>query len=117
MMCDRSGTIDIDEFLVGLRGDLNDRRRGIVHLAFCILDTDNSGVIDAEEIMAKYDFTHHPDVKSGRKTVKDATREFMASWKAVANQGDTLGITLDDFVDHYKVRPSPRSHPTRCAQS
>lgn len=31
---DKSGTIAFDEFLVGLRGDLNDRRRQLVLMAF-----------------------------------------------------------------------------------
>jgi Ca2+-binding EF-hand superfamily protein len=32
------GTVDYDEFLRGLRGDLNDRRRELVHMAFKKLD-------------------------------------------------------------------------------
>lgn len=32
------GRLDYDEFLRGIRGDLNDRRRGLVHLAFKKLD-------------------------------------------------------------------------------
>ena len=98
---DRSGSIDVDEFLIGLRGEINDRRRAMVQLAFESLDTDNSGVIDQDEIMAKYDFNAHPDVKAGRKTIKEAAREFMSSWEMAANLGNGL-ITYDDFEDHYK---------------
>ena len=72
-----------------------------VRMAFDILDTDRSGVVDADEISAKYDFSWHPDVKDGRKTIKEAAREFMSSWEMAANQGNGL-ITYDDFEDHYK---------------
>ena len=40
---DGNGYIDCTEFLVGLRGDLNQRRKKYIRMAFNILDTDNSG--------------------------------------------------------------------------
>ena len=40
---DRNGFIDVDEFLIGVRGEMNDRRRALVRLAFGVLDTDRSG--------------------------------------------------------------------------
>ena len=98
---DRSGSIDVDEFLIGLRGEMNERRRAMVQLAFESLDTDGSGVVDQDEIMARYDFNAHPDVKAGRKTIKEAAREFMGSWEMAANQGNGL-IGYEDFEDHYK---------------
>lgn len=39
------GSLDYDEFLRGLRGDLNDRRRGLVHLAFKKLDRTGDGLV------------------------------------------------------------------------
>ena len=47
---DRSGEIEFTEFLVGMRGPLNDRRKGFVKQAFDILDLDRSGNITVEEI-------------------------------------------------------------------
>ena len=47
---DRSGEIEFTEFLVGMRGPLNDRRKGFVKQAFDILDLDRSGAITVEEI-------------------------------------------------------------------
>ena len=60
------GSIDLTEFLVGLRGELNERRRTFIRLAFNILDTDKSGIVTSEEIISKYDFNHHLDVRSGK---------------------------------------------------
>lgn len=40
---DGNGFIDCTEFLVGLRGDLSQRRKKFIRLAFDILDTDQSG--------------------------------------------------------------------------
>jgi len=40
------GKITYDEFLNTLRGDLNDRRRGLVDQAYNKLDRDKSGIVD-----------------------------------------------------------------------
>jgi Ca2+-binding EF-hand superfamily protein len=42
----RDGTIQYDEFLRMVRGDLNDHRRSLVERAFKKLDRDGSGVIE-----------------------------------------------------------------------
>ena len=43
---DGSGAISYDEFLLGVRGPMNERRVGLVLRAFAILDADKSGVIE-----------------------------------------------------------------------
>jgi hypothetical protein len=49
--------------------------------------------------MSKYDFNHHPEVKTGKKTIKEAAKEFMKAWE----NGDADGIiTYDEFEDYYK---------------
>jgi hypothetical protein len=40
---DRNGVLDVNEFLIGIRGELNERRRKMVRMAFNILDKDRSG--------------------------------------------------------------------------
>ena len=47
---DRNGSIDISEFLVGLVGSMNPRRKRIVRMAFDILDKDSSGVVTVDEV-------------------------------------------------------------------
>ena len=96
---DHSGTISIDEFLIGLKGDMNTRRKSLIRMAFNILDTDQSGIISIEEMMSKYDFNHHPEVKTGKKTIKDAAKEFMKAWE---NDNADGIITYDEFEDYYK---------------
>lgn len=39
----RDGKLSFDEFLRAIRGDLNDRRRNMVHMAYKVLDKDGSG--------------------------------------------------------------------------
>ena len=96
---DRSGFIDVTEFLVACRGDLNDRRKKMVKMAFDILDKDRSGVVTVDEMMEAYDFTKNPEVIAGKKSLKEAAVEFMRQW----DRHDVDGIvSYEEFEDYYK---------------
>ncbi|KAJ1433327.1 hypothetical protein B484DRAFT_360090, partial [Ochromonadaceae sp. CCMP2298] len=95
---DGNGFIDCTEFLVGLRGEMSLRRKKLIRMAFDLLDTDRSGVVTTDEIMGKYNFDHHPEVKSGKKTTKEAARDFMAQWD---KSRDGL-VSPEEFEDYYK---------------
>jgi len=64
----RDGTLNIDEFLMAIRGDLNERRRGLVEQAFHKIDKDGSGVLDLLDIRDSYRADRHPDVINGKRT-------------------------------------------------
>eukprot|EP00606_Chrysophyceae_sp_TOSAG23-5_P000814 GSChrysophyteH2.ASY1.ANO1.1620.1 assembled CDS len=96
---DGNGFIDITEFLVGIRGELNERRKKLIRMAFDILDVDGSGYITVEEIAEVYDVSQNPDVTMGKKTEREALREFMGQWE----RGDKDGVvTHEEFEDYYK---------------
>jgi len=96
---EKSGVIDFDHFLVALKGDMNDRRKRLVRMAFNCLDIDKSGAVSIDEMMQAYDFTHNPDVVSGKKTIRDAAKEFMRCWDRSDGDGN---IMYDEFLDYYK---------------
>ena len=97
---DKSGTISFDEFIQTLRGELNDRRLALVHIAFSILDTDNSGCIDGEEMASKYDASKHPDVISGKKKPREVMIEFLKTFDV----GGVIDgkVTREEFENYYK---------------
>lgn len=64
----RDGTLNIDEFLMAIRGELNDLRRALVEKAFRKIDRDSSGYIDIEDIKDIYNASKHPDVLQGKKS-------------------------------------------------
>jgi len=47
---DRSGTIDYEEFLRGVRGEMNQFRVNFCKKAFNIMDKDKSGVLNLDDI-------------------------------------------------------------------
>lgn len=95
---DGDGSLSYDEFLRGVRGEMNDRRKELVKMAFEVLDMDKSGQITANEIIAKYDVTNHPKVVSGEITKEKAVAELMAPWN---KNGDTT-IDWEEFLEHYE---------------
>lgn len=64
----RDGTVQYDEFLRMVRGDLTEHRRNLVERAFKKLDRDGSGVIEVSDIVGVYNAKKHPAVIDGRKT-------------------------------------------------
>jgi len=95
---DRSGAIDFDEFIFGIRGQLNERRRQLVLLAFEILDSDHSGVVELNDISAKYNADKHPDVISGKRSRDDVLREFLDTFDTIDKDGR---VTTEEFIKYY----------------
>jgi Ca2+-binding EF-hand superfamily protein len=95
---DAGGTISYNEFLGGLRGELNMRRAQLTLLAFDILDSKKQGYVDIDDIADKYDAKAHPDVITGKKTAKEVLKEFLDTF----DQGDKDGkVTPDEFCQYY----------------
>ncbi|GAB9477105.1 Calcyphosin-like protein, partial [Globisporangium polare] len=97
---DRSGCIAMDEFLVGMRGEVNARRLGFVHMAFELLDKDHDGSVTLEELASAYNTSKHPDVLSGRMTAEQALRAFAAQWESEKERDGV--ITKHEFEEYYK---------------
>lgn len=81
----RDGTIDYDEFLRIIRGDLTQPRLALVRKAYSKLDRDGSGVVDINDIRGVYNGTKHPDVISGKKTEDQILTEFLETFEAHHN--------------------------------
>lgn len=95
---DGSKTISFDEFLVGVRGELNPRRVELVLMAFKILDKSKTGYIDVGDIAQAYDASQHPDVLSGKRTQSDIFREFLDTFDGGEKDGK---VTPDEFIKYY----------------
>mmetsp|Transcript_607 Transcript_607/g.1466 ORF Transcript_607/g.1466 Transcript_607/m.1466 type:complete len:596 (-) Transcript_607:93-1880(-) len=93
----KSGTVSYDEFVRGVRGDMNDFRVGLVKQAFAALDKDGSGVVVTQEMASTYDVSQNPAVKSGKVTPAEAIGTFM-HYDATPD-GRT---TLAEFIENYQ---------------
>lgn len=97
---DKNGdsNVSYDEFIRGLRGDMNERRVDLVKKCFELLDADKSGSITTAEIKEKFDVSQHPKVLRGEWTEAKAIEEFMKPWN---KDGDDK-IDWQEFVDYYQ---------------
>ena len=105
---DRSnnGTIDYDEFIRTIRGDMNEFRKKIVEQIFNILDVNQSGFIDLEDIKSKYNARYHPDVKNGKRTEDEVLLEFLETFENTYNylcgtENDGK-VTIEEFMEYYE---------------
>lgn len=94
---DNDGCVNFDEFLVGIRGQLNPVRADCVAQAFAKFDIDNSGCITAADLKAVYNVSSHPRVISGEITEDEAFLEFLANFGDRNNDGT---ITRSEWNDY-----------------
>jgi len=95
----KDGKLSFDEFLRAIRGDLNARRRDMVHQAYAVLDKDGSGQVTIKDIEIAYKVDFHPDFQSGHKTKDEILLEFMGVWETHKKDGI---VTIEEFEDYYK---------------
>ena len=101
-----NGKIDYEEFLRGVVGEMNDRRRKIILQVFKIFDKNQNGVIELDDIRDSYNAKLHPDVKSGKKNEEEVLAEFLDTFEyqfSLLNDGKTRDgkITMEEFLDYY----------------
>lgn len=71
------GNVGYEEFLNGLRDELNQRRKNMVLKAFAMMDKDGSGVISVTDIMNIYDVSRNPDFIEKRLTRDQVLMNFL----------------------------------------
>jgi Ca2+-binding EF-hand superfamily protein len=101
----RDGTIDYDEFVRIIRGDLTPPRLALVKKAYAKLDKDGSGIVDIDDIRDVYNTSRHPDVMAGKKTSDQVLVEFLETFEmhhSIQNGNKADGrVTLDEFIEYY----------------
>ena len=100
----KDGTLNYQEFIKGIIGDMNERRKKIVLQAFQSFDKNGNGIIELDDIRDTYNAKMHPDVKSGKKTEEEVYTEFMDTFRAnhILKAGPrSKRVTYEEFLDYY----------------
>lgn len=96
---DKSGNLRIGEFLVAVRGTINQRRQGMIDIAFKVLDKNGSGTITIEDIQGVYNVSHDPDVMAGRVEPDKALLRFLDNFDTIKKDGI---VTQKEFTEYYR---------------
>ena len=78
---DGNGEINYDEFLRAIVGEMSQKRKNIVIMAYKHFDKDKNGVINIEDLKGCYNAKQHPDVKMGKKTEEDVLYDFLDTFE------------------------------------
>ena len=99
------GTLNIDEFLMAIRGELNEYRTDLVVKAFRKIDKNGNGLLEIDDIKDLYNASKHPDVIQGRKSEDQILMEFLETFEMhhnIKHQNDRDSkITLEEFLEYY----------------
>lgn len=96
---DKSGKMNLTEFLVAIRGTINQRRQQMIDMAYKVLDKNGSGTITIEDIQSTYNVGHDPDVLAGRADPDAALEMFLSRFDTIKTDGI---VTQKEFTDYYR---------------
>jgi len=94
-----SGHIDYKEFLLQVRGEMNSRRKTVLHWVFDCIDNDKSGVIDMNDLLDTYNADAHPDVRAKKIKPLEALKRFIKMFD-IGGVPDGK-VTRKEFEDYY----------------
>jgi len=97
---DGSGVISFDEFLIGLRGNLNESRLKVVKEAYKKADRTGDGLLDAKDLKRIYKATEHPKYKNGEWEEIDVFNAFLKSFEPDEATRDGK-VTEEEFINYY----------------
>ena len=92
------GVLDLNEFLYGVRGAMNEARKPICLAAFARFDKDGSGSINKDDLKGTYSAAKHPKVISGQMTEEQVFEKFMNQFGDCDN--DHM-ISMSEWMDYY----------------
>mmetsp|Transcript_15704 Transcript_15704/g.26476 ORF Transcript_15704/g.26476 Transcript_15704/m.26476 type:complete len:164 (+) Transcript_15704:483-974(+) len=102
---DKSGSVNFNEFVRVVRGDMNELRSSLVLKAFQKLDKTNTGVIEVKDIIGLFTAKNHPAVLECRKTEEEVLEEFLSTFEMHHNNTHSnpndYSITKEEFMEYY----------------
>ena len=101
------GTINYDDFIRILRGELNEKRKDLVQNIFKHLDIDNRGELSIDELLNIYNPKQSLEYLEQKKSEDEAMRIFEESLKGNhkylnGDEGDTKPVDIEEFEDFYE---------------
>jgi|DEB0MinimDraft_12_1074336.scaffolds.fasta_scaffold11532_2 calcyphosin len=96
------GTIDYEEFLIEVRGEMNQRRSDLVKQAHQFLADRTGAELQVENCKDLYDAKRHPDVIQGKRTLDNVMVEFIETFEAHHNLGGgDRNVSLNEWLDYW----------------
>ncbi|GMF10311.1 unnamed protein product [Phytophthora lilii] len=90
--CDRAGSVPVDAALDLVRGTMSARRLRLVHTAYQTLARETgTALLDACDVVQRYDASRHPDVIAQRKSEEQCFREFVENFDMDENNVENSG--------------------------
>ena len=101
------GMVNYDDFIRILRGELNEKRKELIHNIFKHLDIDNKGELPIEELLSIYNPRPSLECKEQKKSEEEAMRIFEESLRGNhkylnGDEGDKKGVDMEEFEDFYE---------------
>jgi Ca2+-binding EF-hand superfamily protein len=91
---DGDGSVNFDEFLLHIRGELLPRRKKIIERAFNKFDLNDDGIVDAFDLRTRFQVVQNPVVVKGKRTAEEIVSDFR---EAFADGS----VTYEEFEEYW----------------
>jgi Ca2+-binding EF-hand superfamily protein len=99
------GSIDYNELMRNVVGEMNTFRKALVRRAFEKIDRNGNGIIELDDIKGVYNAKFHPEVKSGKKTEDEVLSEFLDTFElhhSIKCPSERDGrVNIREFTEYY----------------
>jgi len=110
MDTNRDGTLDFNEFLVAIRGQMNATRKAMTDKAFAKFDRDGTGTITPSDLRGVYNASAHPKVLKGQMTEDQVFQEFLQSFADANKDGVITKQEWDEYYDSVSANIDDDEH-------
>lgn len=94
------GTVTYDEFVEGVKGEMNATRKAICMRAYSVMDVTKDGKVDMADIRKLYNAKFDPRVKNGAMTEDAVLLEFLHVFEGVKGNRDGV-VSPEEWIDYY----------------
>lgn len=97
------GTMDYDEFLILVRGEMSEERTNFVKQIYEFLVERRGNDISVDDIKSAFLADKHPDVIQGHRTSDNVLVEFIETFEAHHNLGDPNNrqVSMNEWIDYF----------------
>lgn len=98
-----TGSVDLLQFVAGVRGHMNERRKAVVQLAFQLVRatvwrTQGTECVRFRDVLALFDAPQHPDVKSGKRSADFVKQHIFEDYYVGCETAEGRAVTEDTPV-------------------
>ena len=96
---DIDGSVNFEDFLILIRGKMNEKRQNIIDEAFIKFDKEKCGLVNVRDLRGVFNASNHPKIKEGEVTEDQVFDMFLKNFNDSTGEGKINKYEWDDYYN------------------